>query len=155
MTAGGREVAWRVVDGQPKNKSALAGTVGCLLAIRGSSRTSPNMKTTTSLLVLATTATVFAQSAPTVQLQNGTLQGAKCPSNNVNSFLGIPYAQSPVGALRFAPPLPYNQKFASQDATRPPPACIQFSTQFGEAGPQSEDWYDPWRMPSPIFPCMC
>lgn len=111
------------------------------------------MKATNFLIILGNVAAagVLAQTAPTVTLRNGTLQGVKCPSTDVNSFLGIPYAQAPVGALRFAPPLPYNQTFASRDATRPPPACVQFDAQFAEQGPQSEDWYVPSRVPGDTF----
>ncbi|CAN8096709.1 unnamed protein product [Discula destructiva] len=89
--------------------------------------------------MLGSATAALAQSAPTVNLRNGVLQGAKCPTTNVNSFLGIPYAQPPVDTLRFAPPLPYNQTFASMDATSPSAACIQFNDGFAESGRQSED----------------
>lgn len=106
------------------------------------------MKAKTSLSILLTGAVgaALAQQSsgqpPTVTITNGTVQGARCPSTDVNAFLGIPYAQAPVGALRFAPPRPYNQTFAggTLNATRPPPACIQFNAAFAEAGAQSEDW---------------
>lgn len=99
------------------------------------------MRTITLLTLLAGRAVVVtAQDAPTVKTVNGTVQGAKCPANDVNSFLGIPYAQPPVGDLRFAPPQPYNQTFDTRQATQPPPACSQFNVAFSERGPQSEDW---------------
>ncbi|KAJ4391704.1 hypothetical protein N0V93_005324 [Gnomoniopsis smithogilvyi] len=97
------------------------------------------MKVTTSLTILGGAATAAAQSAPTVKLQNGTANGAKCSNTDVNSFLGIPYAQAPVGPLRFASPQPYNQTYNPLDATKPPPACIQFDAAFAEQGAQSED----------------
>lgn len=102
----------------------------------------PKMRTATFLALLVGSAVVHvsAQDAPTVKIVNGTLQGAKCPSNDVNSFLGIPYAQPPVGDLRFAPPQSYNQTFDNRQAVQPPPACAQFNVAFAESGPQSEDW---------------
>lgn len=99
------------------------------------------MRTNTSLAVVVGSVVVAtAQNAPTVKTINGTLQGAKCSSNDVNSFLGIPYARPPVGDLRFAPPQSYNQTFDNRQATQPPPACTQFNVAFSERGPQSEDW---------------
>lgn len=83
----------------------------------------------------------LAQSGPTITITNGTLQGARCSTTNVNSFLGIPYAQAPIDTLRFAPPQSYNQTYSGTlNATQAPPACIQFNTAFAEAGAQSEDW---------------
>lgn len=73
----------------------------------------------------------------------------------VDSFFSIPYAEPPVGALRWAPPRPWSATGCSDsgggggggdgkgvviNATVPAPACIQFGSEFAEAGPQSEDW---------------
>ncbi|KAK0701943.1 Alpha/Beta hydrolase protein [Lasiosphaeria miniovina] len=44
---------------------------------------------------------------------------------NVRQFLGIPYAQPPVGKLRFAAPQPA-LPFGDLDATHMPPSCPQF-----------------------------
>ncbi len=78
----------------------------------------------------------------TVKVLNGTIQGVKCPSSNVNSFLGIPYAKSPVGDLRFAAPQPYDSKYTggTLKATKQPPSCPQFGSSFLERGTSSEDW---------------
>ncbi|XP_036604065.1 cocaine esterase-like [Trichosurus vulpecula] len=43
----------------------------------------------------------------------------------VNVFLGIPFAKSPVGALRFSPPQPPDSWSNVRDATAHPPSCLQ------------------------------
>ena len=81
---------------------------------------------------------------PIVTVYKGVIQGFTCESGGTNSFLSIPYAQPPLGALRFAPPQPFNGSFnGTLLATQPAPNCLQFG-QFGssfiEPGPQSENW---------------
>ncbi|KAH9233129.1 hypothetical protein K456DRAFT_1911134 [Colletotrichum gloeosporioides 23] len=44
---------------------------------------------------------------------------------NVNQDLGIPYAQPPLGALRFLPPQPFPPSTSIINATTMPPACPQ------------------------------
>lgn len=90
------------------------------------------------LLVLA-----GSVSSKTVQISNGlSVEGGTCKTTAVNYFFSIPYAEPPVGELRYAPPQPpcLVSSHAVINATNPTPACIQFGTQFAEAGPQSEDW---------------
>lgn len=84
--------------------------------------------------------------AQTVTIANGTLQGSKCATTDVNSFLGIPYAQAPVGSLRFAAPQALNASFGTRSATSAAPACVQFSQTFSESGEESEDclFVDVW-----------
>lgn len=94
-----------------------------------------------SLSVLCAATVALAQSAPTVTISNGALQGGKCPQTDINYFLSIPYANPPVGDLRFAAPQAYNQSFTeTYNATNKAPACPQFGTFFVETGAQSEDW---------------
>ncbi|CAK7206706.1 hypothetical protein SEUCBS139899_009511 [Sporothrix eucalyptigena] len=83
----------------------------------------------------------------TVTVLNGTLSGARCPSTDVNSFLSIPYANPPLGDLRFAPPQVYDEKYDGVlNATTPAPACPQFSIAFNESTVESEDclFIDVW-----------
>lgn len=81
------------------------------------------------------------QSAPAVTVANGTVHGGTCPSTSVNYFLSIPYAQPPVGNLRFAAPQPYNITYTGVlQATTPAPYCIQFGSASAPIDQQSEDW---------------
>ncbi|KAJ4286422.1 hypothetical protein N0V90_013121 [Kalmusia sp. IMI 367209] len=55
--------------------------------------------------------------------------------------------QPPLGSLRFAAPLPYDQKFnGTLDGTKAAPSCIQFGSAFIEPEPRSEDclYLDVW-----------
>lgn len=84
----------------------------------------------------------IARAAPTVTIPAGTLQGTTC-SNGASAFLSIPFAEPPVGSLRWTPPQAYNQTFPASgyNATTKGAVCIQFGTEFTEPGITSEDWY--------------
>ena len=94
------------------------------------------MRLRTSLLSLLLPA-VLAQK---VAISNGEIQGGACPSSAANFYHSIPFAQPPVGDLRFAAPQPYVQRYnGTLNGTRSAPTCIQFNEQFGEPEPWSED----------------
>jgi len=63
---------------------------------------------------------------PVVETAQGRLEGAH--TDGVAAFLGIPYAEAPLGALRLRPPRPARGWRGTRDATR-----------FGAAQPQRED----------------
>eukprot|EP00271_Cylindrocystis_brebissonii_P010842 TRINITY_DN2726_c0_g1_i1.p1 TRINITY_DN2726_c0_g1~~TRINITY_DN2726_c0_g1_i1.p1 ORF type:complete len:586 (-),score=59.57 TRINITY_DN2726_c0_g1_i1:425-2182(-) len=100
-----------------------------ITAIKGTSATS------SSFLSLSSTS-----APPLVQTALGGIQGKSCLlANEVAEFLGIPFALSPVGMLRFAPPLAYNITYpeAGLDATSNPPACGTYAGEIGGADDQS------------------
>jgi cholinesterase len=64
-----------------------------------------------------------------VQTSSGTVHGKIDPSNpDVRQFLGIPFAQPPLGDLRFAPPQVLDASAASDviEAVELPPSCMQY-----------------------------
>ncbi|KAK4948835.1 hypothetical protein LTR10_012208 [Elasticomyces elasticus] len=67
------------------------------------------------------------QTPPSVSLRNGTYAGVYSPEYDQDFFLGLPFAQPPVGDLRFSNPVPLNSSFETvQQATRYSPACVGY-----------------------------
>jgi para-nitrobenzyl esterase len=83
-----------------------------------------------------------ADAPPIVAAPAGKVRGETV--GNVHVFKGIPYAQPPVGALRWKPPLPAARWTGTRDATKYGPVCVQpkgkpGSLYFWELPPMSED----------------
>lgn len=85
------------------------------------------------LWFLATTSDfVLAQSSPgdlptiDIQLKTGTFRGVNASFNGTEQWLGIPFAQPPVGALRFKAPVAIIERAEG----------IQSALTFGNACPQ-------------------
>src|SRR3982751_2641363 len=75
------------------------------------------------LLLLAWCLPASATAPPIVAAPAGKLQGVA--HGNVQVFKGIPYATSPVGTLRWKPPLPAARWKGVRDASAFGAACIQ------------------------------
>ena len=63
----------------------------------------------------------------TIETNSGQVKGQKTKFNTstVNTFLGIPYAKPPVGALRFERTAPVAQWDGVRDALQQPASCLQ------------------------------
>ncbi|KAF2126684.1 carboxylesterase family protein-like protein [Dothidotthia symphoricarpi CBS 119687] len=74
-------------------------------------------------------------STPTAHVKNGTYVGVHSASYNQDFFLGIPYAQPPVGSLRFRNPASLNQSWSdARPAVQYSSACYGYgSDQWGYA----------------------
>ena len=62
--------------------------------------------------------------APTVTIRNGTVIGKLVAALGQHQFLGIPFAQPPVGNLRLRQALPLNSSFGTLNATNFGNSCI-------------------------------
>lgn len=71
--------------------------------------------------------------APIVNAPTGPVQGVS--NKGIYEYLGIPYAQPPVGALRWQPPQPHPPWSQLLDATHFGPTCAQVTTLGVFAGP--------------------
>ena len=77
------------------------------------------------------------QTAPVAHLAVGDLLGVV--QGGVTQFRGIPYAQAPVGSLRWAAPQPAKAWGGQRDATQFGAACPQVPEPFGDTLNNSED----------------
>ncbi|KAJ7211466.1 Alpha/Beta hydrolase protein [Mycena rebaudengoi] len=76
-------------------------------------------------------AAVAVAKQPSVTIKNGTVRGIFLPQFGQDLFLGIPFAQPPVGNLRLALPQSINTSFGTLDATAYGPHCFSsFTTGF-------------------------
>lgn len=106
----------------------------------------------TALLALIAAHTLAAAPAPRVTLDGVTLEGIDTGDGGGAAFLGIPFAEAPVGARRWTAPAPWQPRNAQLDATRFAPGCLQDERMVG--------WYrdlvrafdgDPASVPAPPF----
>ncbi|HEX6242315.1 MAG TPA: carboxylesterase family protein, partial [Polyangiales bacterium] len=77
-------------------------------------------------------------SGPLVSTSDGLLQGMST-TTPTRIFLGIPYAEPPVGALRLRAPRPARRWSGIRRADTFGPACVQPQSVFAAEGPRSED----------------
>ncbi|KAF2902649.1 hypothetical protein ILUMI_03534 [Ignelater luminosus] len=82
------------------------------------------------------------QDHPEVRLEQGVLRGKYRQTWNektFNSFTSIPYAQPPVGKLRFKPPVPSGSWDGVLDATQVAPICPQIDIFQGETDAKGDE----------------
>jgi triacylglycerol lipase len=87
----------------------------------------------TSFLLWTAVHAVPTKSSPTVEVRNGTYTGLRSSTYNQDFFLGMPYAQQPVGNLRFTVPQSLNESWGgTRDATQYSDICVGYgvSTNF-------------------------
>ncbi|KAJ4345388.1 uncharacterized protein N0V89_011518 [Didymosphaeria variabile] len=79
--------------------------------------------------------------APAATIKNGTLEGISIPSFSQEAFLRIPFAEPPVGDLRFATPRFLTQGWnGTLEAKTYPQKCVGYGTeQIEDGGAQGED----------------
>ena len=97
--------------------------------------------TVCSLVAAAATLTI-CQEDPLVITRSGPVKGKKVTENGKDryEFLGIPFAEPPVGKLRFKPPVPVSPWSDVREAFSDGPACIQKVGEFlGSTDGTSED----------------
>jgi para-nitrobenzyl esterase len=75
------------------------------------------------IMAISTAAGVFA--ADRVTLANGIVEGTGPQASGVREFKGIPFAEPPVGALRWSPPQPVKNWSGVRQATGFGPRCMQ------------------------------
>ncbi|XP_064471257.1 acetylcholinesterase-like isoform X2 [Ornithodoros turicata] len=74
----------------------------------------------------------FNKYDPLVKTKSGWIRGLRHQvfSRNINTFWGIPFAEPPVGALRFMSPVPVKPWATEYKAVQRPPSCIQPAVPF-------------------------
>ena len=76
-----------------------------------------------ALCVLLLAGKAFA--ADQVRISNGAIESTAAPRDGVRSFKGIPFAQPPVGDLRWREPLPLKNWTGVRNADQFGPRCMQ------------------------------
>jgi hypothetical protein len=79
-----------------------------------------------SLSLLGSAVLGSCAAAPRATVKNGTYEGKWVASYNQDLFLGIPYAQPPVGDLRLRNPQSLNETFDVKQAVEYADSCVGY-----------------------------
>ncbi|KAK4890533.1 hypothetical protein LTR27_010814 [Elasticomyces elasticus] len=88
-----------------------------------------------SLILLWVLYTATHAASVSVPIVNGTVHGVADNDSSIEKFLGIPFAEPPVGDRRLRQAVPLEQSFGTLEADKFGPSCISAKDQ----GPESED----------------
>ena len=86
-------------------------------------------------IVIYTTAVLPAIAADRVRTSNGILESTSAPKEGVRNFKGIPFAQPPVGDLRWREPQPVKNWTGARNADEFGPRCMQ------RTSPGADYWF--------------
>src|SRR3984885_4997215 len=86
-------------------------------------------------IIIGTAAVLPALAADRVKTANGILESNSAPTDGVRSFKGIPFAQPPVGDLRWREPQSVKNWAGARNADEFGPRCMQ------RTGPTSDYWF--------------
>ena len=86
-------------------------------------------------IVICTAAVLPALAADRVKTANGILESTSAPKDGVRSFKGIPFAQPPVGDLRWREPQPVKNWTGARNADQFGPRCMQ------RTSPGADYWF--------------
>ena len=86
-------------------------------------------------MVICTAAILPAFAANRIKTANGVLESAAAPKDGVRTFKGIPFAQPPVGDLRWREPQPVKNWSGARDADQFGPRCMQ------RTSPGADYWF--------------
>ncbi|GMF73061.1 unnamed protein product [Aspergillus oryzae] len=84
-------------------------------------------------ILLAALPAVVAGLPPTATVKNGTYEGKYVALYDQDLFLGIPFAQPPVGELRFQNPQSLNSTFGTRNATEYADSCVGYGVRLALA----------------------
>lgn len=83
------------------------------------------------MFYIASQVLALSVSSPIVTVKNGTYMGKYLAEWEQDAFLGVPFAQPPVGPLRFAWPISLNTSFEeTRNATEYGYSCYQYGSSF-------------------------
>jgi len=88
-----------------------------------------------SSLIICAAAALPAGAADRVKIANGVLESTVAPKDGVRSFKGIPFAQPPVGDLRWREPQPVRNWAGNRNADQFGPRCMQTTS------PGADYWF--------------
>jgi para-nitrobenzyl esterase len=86
-------------------------------------------------IVICTAAVLPALAGDHVKTANGTLESNSAPKDGVRTFKGIPFAQPPVGDLRWREPQPVKNWTGARNADQFGPRCMQ------RTSPGADYWF--------------